>query len=76
MKNCLYCLIDEEPLYKVYKWDKPKEFNWYCYEHLSQAINQEHNEKDQFLNYYNSEFRRKWLKPDQLTLWEKLNKKQ
>lgn len=73
-KKCLFCNKAGVPLFKVYEWNKPDSYSWYCQEHYKQVQAFNAQQKRDFVNEFQSEMSRAYLSPKQLELWERCRK--
>lgn len=73
-KNCLVCGSKIEPLYKVYFWDKPDKYNYFCQKHYKEVEHFQIKQRDDFNKAYIHPDTRAWLSPSNLELWERLHK--
>ncbi|MEH7117191.1 hypothetical protein V7128_07185 [Neobacillus vireti] len=74
---CLFCNASgkDVQLYKVYQWDKPDRYSWYCKDHYRQVEKHHDEQARAFVKGFESEQARAYLSPKQLELWEKMKKK-
>lgn len=74
---CEFCNVSgkRERLEKLYEWDNPEKWSWYCEEHYRLARGFQNKQKQAFLEYYKEEGRRKWLSGKSLDLYERLRQK-
>jgi hypothetical protein len=73
-EGCLFCNSTAQPLYKVFAWDKPDRFSWYCGKHYKDVEQFQQQHKRAFIEAYRSPTARATLSPHSLELWERLNK--
>ncbi|KON67377.1 hypothetical protein AKG34_21395 [Peribacillus butanolivorans] len=72
MKKCLFCNIDSEPLIKLYEWDKPDTYNWYCEKHYGGALGFQTQQRERFIKYYEVPQRYEQLNSIQKDLYNRL----
>jgi hypothetical protein len=71
---CSYCLESDVKLAKLYDWENPEKYEWYCQEHWYAVRDFEEEQKERFTSYYSDEARKKSVSEEGLKLWERLTK--
>lgn len=72
MKKCLFCNSDSEPLIRLYEWDKPDAYSWYCERHYAGAKGFQTQQRDRFIKYYEEPQRYEQLSSKQKALYDRL----
>lgn len=61
-----------EPLIRLYDWDKPDRYNWYCEKHYTGVQAFQTQQRDRFIKYYEETKRYEQLNSKQKELYDRL----
>lgn len=75
MKCCLFCNTSSEPLAKLYEWDKPNQYNWYCKKHYYSVRGFQEDQKARFIEMYSNPASYAYLPEKSKELYDRLTKK-
>lgn len=75
MKHCLFCNISSEPLRKLYEWDKPEQYNWYCETHYYSVKGFQEEQKRKFIDAFSHPNSYENLPVKSKELYDRLTKK-
>lgn len=76
MSKCLFCESTMGPLRKVYMWNKPERYDWYCDKHYSSVKAFQNKQKEDFIKTYNRPESYAKLPEHSKRLYDRLTNKQ
>lgn len=75
MKHCLFCNTSTEPLRKLYEWDSPNRYDWYCEKHYYSVKAFQEEQKRKFIEVYSHPESYAYLPEKSKKLFDQLTKK-